>query len=133
MLEAAAQLIKDGKAMRVDVAPVMKIAASQPSRLCQAVPAIAGLLLVAIAAIPFGTYLGGVIPGLNPLFLSLGVVWISTLLLLRDLRLGSGFQNTSTILKVLLILLIIIAGFSVKGIQAIAFLPVPADRALIAS
>lgn len=88
---------------------------------------------VAIAAIPFGTYLGGVIPGLNPLFLSLGVVWISTLLLLRDLRLGSGFQNTSTILKVLLILLIIIAGFSVKGIQAIAFLPVPADRALIAS
>jgi len=88
---------------------------------------------VAIAAIPFGTYLGGVIPGFNPLFLSLGVVWISTLILLRDLRLGSGFQNTSTILKVLLILLIIIAGFSVKGIQAIGFLPVPADRTLIAS
>ena len=34
---------------------------------------------VAIAAIPFGTYLAGVFPGLNPLLLSLGVVWVATL------------------------------------------------------
>jgi len=88
---------------------------------------------VAIAAIPFGTYLAGVIPGLNPLFLSLAVVWVSTLILLRDLRLGSGFQNGSTILKVLLILVIIIAGFVVKGTQSISFLPASTDRALIVS
>jgi APA family basic amino acid/polyamine antiporter len=88
---------------------------------------------VAIAAIPFGTYLAGVFPGLNPLFLSLTVVWITTLMLLWDLRLGSGFQNISTILKVALILLTIAAGFSVKGTQSISFLPVPADRALIVS
>ena len=88
---------------------------------------------VAIAAIPFGTYLAGVFPGLNPLFLSLAVVWITTLVLLWDLRLGSGFQNTSTILKVALILLIIAAGFYVKGTQPISFLPVSADRALIVS
>ena len=88
---------------------------------------------VAIAAIPFGTYLAGVFPGLNPLFLSLAVVWITTLVLLWDLRLGSGFQNISTILKVALILLTIAAGFSVKGTQSISFLPVPADRALIVS
>ncbi len=88
---------------------------------------------VAIAAIPFGTYLAGVVPGLNPLFLSLAVVLISTLVLLWDLRLGSGFQNTSTLLKVGLILVIIAAGFCVKGTQPISFLPLPADRALIVS
>jgi basic amino acid/polyamine antiporter, APA family len=88
---------------------------------------------VAIAAIPFGTYLAGVIPGVSPLFLSLAVVWISTLVLLRDLRLGSGFQNSSTILKVLLILLIVVAGFWVKGTQTISFLPSATDRALIVS
>ena len=88
---------------------------------------------VAIAAIPFGTYLAGVVPGLNPLFLSLAVVWVTTLVLLWDLRLGSGFQNTSTLLKVALILLIIAAGFYVEGSQPISFLPVRADRALIVS
>jgi basic amino acid/polyamine antiporter, APA family len=88
---------------------------------------------VAIAAIPFGTYLAGVFPGLNPLALSLAVVWITTLVLLRDLRLGSGFQNISTILKVVLILLIIGAGFYVKGTQPISFLPVSSDRALVVS
>jgi basic amino acid/polyamine antiporter, APA family len=88
---------------------------------------------VAIAAIPFGTYLAGVVPGLNPLFLSLGVVWVTTLVLLWDLRLGSGFQNASTLLKVALILVIIAAGFYVQGTQPISFLPVRADRALIVS
>ena len=88
---------------------------------------------VAIAAIPFGTYLAGVVPGLNPLLLSLGVVWITTLFLLWDLRLGSGFQNTSTLLKVALILVIIAAGFFVQGTQPVSFLPVRADGALIVS
>jgi basic amino acid/polyamine antiporter, APA family len=88
---------------------------------------------VAIAAIPFGTYLAGVVPGLNPLFLSLAVVWITTLVLLWDLRLGSGFQNASTLLKVALILVIIAAGFYVAGTQPVSFLPVRADRALIVS
>jgi basic amino acid/polyamine antiporter, APA family len=88
---------------------------------------------VAIAAVPFGTYLAGVFPGLNPLALSLAVVWITTLVLLWDLRLGSGFQNISTILKVALILLIIATGFYVKGAQPISFLPVKADRALVVS
>ena len=88
---------------------------------------------VAIAAIPFGAYLASVAPGLNPLFLSLAVVWITTAVLLWDLQLGSGFQNASTLLKVSLILIIIAAGFYVKGTQPISFLPVRADRALIVS
>ena len=88
---------------------------------------------VAIAAIPFGTYLAGVVPGLNPLLLSLAVVWVTTLFLLWDLRLGSGFQNASTLLKVALILVIIAAGFYVKGTQPISFIPVRADRTLLVS
>ena len=88
---------------------------------------------VAIAAIPFGTYVAGVVPGLNSLFLSFVVICITTLALLWDLRLGSGFQNASTLLKVGLILVILAAGFYVKGTQSVSFLPVNADRALIVS
>ena len=88
---------------------------------------------VAIAAIPFGTYLAGAVPGLNPLFLSLGLVCVTTLVLLSDFRLGSGFQNASTFLKVALILVIIAAGFYVKGTQPISLFPVRADGALIVS
>lgn len=88
---------------------------------------------VAIAAKPFGTYLADVIPGTNPLLLSLAVVWITTLVLLRNLQLGSVFQNTSTILKVALIVVIIGAGFYATGTQPISFLPVKGDGALVLS
>jgi APA family basic amino acid/polyamine antiporter len=88
---------------------------------------------VAIAAIAFGTYLAEVVPGLNPLFLSLAVVTICTIVLLRDLQLGSAFQNGSTILKIALIVVIILAGFWVKSTQPVSFLPTKADGALILS
>jgi len=88
---------------------------------------------VAIAAEPFGTYLADILPGTNPTFLSLAVVWISTAFLLRDLKLGSAFQNASTILKVTLIVVIIAAGFYAKGTQSISFLPSKGDGALILS
>ncbi len=88
---------------------------------------------VAIAAIPFGTYLAGVFPGLNPLLLSLGLVWLTTLVLLRDVRLGGHFQNGSTLLKIALLLVIIGAGFYVRRTQPIVFTPVPADRSLLVS
>ncbi len=58
---------------------------------------------------------------------------ICTVVLLRDLPLGSAFQNGSTILKVVLILVIIGAGFWVKGTQPISFLPTKGDGALILS
>jgi APA family basic amino acid/polyamine antiporter len=88
---------------------------------------------VAIAAVPFGRYLGGVLPGLNPLLLSLGVVWLTTLILLWDFQLGSGFQNASTLLKIASIVVIIAAGFLVAKTQPISFWPVHTDRALIVS
>ncbi len=88
---------------------------------------------VAIAAKPFGTYLADIFPGTNALLLSLAVVWITTFVLLQDLQLGSFFQNVSTILKVVLILVIIAGGFLVKGTQPVSFLPVKGDGALILS
>src|SRR5580704_11689792 len=53
---------------------------------------------VAIAAMPFGTYLANIWPGANPLVLSVLIVWLSTLFLLRDVKVGSAFQDASTIL-----------------------------------
>ncbi len=88
---------------------------------------------VAIAAMPFGTYLAAIIPGTNALLLSLAVVWITTLVLLADLRLGSAFQIVSTVLKVLLIIVIIAAGFLAIGTQPVSFLPVRGDGALLVS
>jgi APA family basic amino acid/polyamine antiporter len=88
---------------------------------------------VAIAAMPFGTYLANVWPASNALVLSLLVVWISTLILLRDVQLGSAYQDASTILKIALILVIVIAGFCVKATQPISFLPAKGDGGLIAS
>lgn len=88
---------------------------------------------VAIAAIPFGTYIADIWPGANPRVLALGLVWISTLVLLRDVKLGSAFQDASTLLKIALILVIIGAGFFVKQSQPISFLPTAGDNALITS
>lgn len=88
---------------------------------------------VAIAAIAFGTYFAEVVPGLNPLVLSLAVVTICTVVLLRDLQVGSAFQNGSTILKIALIVVIIVAGFCVKSTQPVSFLPTKTDGALILS
>jgi APA family basic amino acid/polyamine antiporter len=88
---------------------------------------------VAIAAMAFGTYFSEVAPWANPLILSLAVVTICTLVLLRDLRLGSAFQDGSTILKVALVLVIIGAGLWAKAVQPISFLPTKTDGALILS
>ena len=88
---------------------------------------------VAIAAMPFGAYLAEIFPGTNPAVWGLGVVWICTLVLLFDLRLGSVFQTGSTLLKVALILAIIAAGFYVGAAQQVSFLPAKGDGALIVS
>ena len=88
---------------------------------------------MAIAAIAFGTYFADLVPGLNPIVLSLAIVTICTVVLLRDLQLGSAFQNGSTILKIALIAIIIAAGFWVKSSQPISFLPAKNDGALILS
>jgi APA family basic amino acid/polyamine antiporter len=88
---------------------------------------------VAIAAMPFGTYLAELVPGTTPLIWGLAVVWLTTLVLLLDFRLGSAFQIGSTLLKVALIGIIIAAGFYVAHTQPITFLPTRGDGGLITS
>src|SRR5438034_5871437 len=88
---------------------------------------------VAIAAMPFGTYLAEIFPAINPLVAAMAAVWIVTVVLLCDLRLGSAFQIGSTVLKVALIVLLIGAGFCINKTQPISFWPMKGDGGLIAS
>jgi APA family basic amino acid/polyamine antiporter len=88
---------------------------------------------VAIAAMAFSAYFSEVVPGGNHLVLSFAIVTICTAVLLRDLKLGSAFQNGSTLLKIVLVLVIIGAGFWVRKSQPISFLPAKGDGALILS
>jgi len=83
---------------------------------------------IALAAIAFGAYFNGVVPGLaSPLMLGLGVVWLISLVHLTGLRHSSQFQNISTVLKVLLIVAFIVAGFVYGTPQPISFAPSSVD------
>ena len=100
---------------------------------------------VALAAMAFGKYLTGVIPGMPgvvfsstytwpaEIYVALLIVLIVTLFLLRDVQVGSAFQNASTLLKVALILVVIGAGALVTHAQPVSFLPAAGDGQLIAS
>jgi len=88
---------------------------------------------IALAAMAFGTYLHGVFNAGSPMFFSIAAVWIVALFHLTSLRVGSLFQNLWTIVKVLLILALIVAGFLVDPKQAVTFLPQPGDTTSIFS
>lgn len=88
---------------------------------------------VALAAMAFGEYFAGVVPGSPPLLVGLAVAWGVTLVHLSGLRPGTVFQNVSTAIKVLLIAAFIGAGFSVADPQPISFLPQPGDLGHILS
>src|SRR5207247_8542536 len=70
-------------------------------------------LPVALAAMAFGKYLNGVLGFGSPVFLSFAVVWLVALFHLKNLRVGSAFQNLSTLVKLVLIVALIVAGFFV--------------------
>jgi APA family basic amino acid/polyamine antiporter len=67
----------------------------------------------------------------SPIFFSFAVVWLVALFHLKNLRLGSVFQNLSTLIKLLLIAALIVAGFFVHPKQQIDFFPAPGDTTLI--
>src|SRR6478735_693983 len=64
----------------------------------------------ALAAMAFGKYVNGVLGFGSPVFLSFAVVWLVGLFHLRNLQVGSTFQNLSTLIKLLLIGALIVAG-----------------------
>ena len=88
---------------------------------------------VALAAMAFGNYLTGVLPGVSPLLASLAVVWLATPFLLVNVTLGSRFQNATTVMKVVLIVGVIVAGCFVGHAQPVSFLPQSGDGGLVVS
>jgi APA family basic amino acid/polyamine antiporter len=82
---------------------------------------------IALAAMAFGRYLHGVLDFGSPVILSFAVVWLVALFHLKNLRVGSAFQNLSTLIKLLLVGALIAAGFFVQPKQPIDFFPAPGD------
>src|SRR5712671_6567706 len=82
---------------------------------------------VALAAMAFGEYGKAVAPDVPPLALAVGVVWLVSLVQLGGLRHSSTFQLIATILKVVLIVAFLIAGFVVGTPQPISFTPAVVD------
>jgi APA family basic amino acid/polyamine antiporter len=67
----------------------------------------------------------------SPVFFSFAAVWLVALFHLKNLQVGSTFHNLSTLVKLLLIAAIIVAGFFVYPKQAIDFFPSPGDTTSI--
>src|SRR6266404_3674610 len=86
---------------------------------------------VALAAMAFGRYFHGVFNFGSPVALSFVLVWIVTLFHFGNLRRGSTFQNVWTIVKLILIAALIVAGFLVQPKQPLNFLPAPGDATSI--
>lgn len=82
---------------------------------------------IALAAMAFGKYFEGVFGFGSPLMLSFAVVWLVALVHLGNLKVGSVFQNSWTLVKLLLIAVLVCAGLLVDPKQAISFLPTAAD------
>src|SRR5438552_10124010 len=88
---------------------------------------------IALAAMAFGKYFAGVFDLGSPVVLSFVVVWVVTIFHLWNLQVGSAFQNLSTLVKLLLIGVLIAAGFFVQAKQPTSFLPVSGDPSSIFS
>jgi len=88
---------------------------------------------VAIAAMAFGDYLRGILPGTPPMLVGLILVWACSLVLSTGMQQSSAFQNIMTGLKILLIVVLVAAGFAVGGGTNISFAPTSADLGYITS
>ncbi|NJO33565.1 MAG: amino acid permease [Rhodospirillales bacterium] len=87
----------------------------------------------ALAAMAFGGYFAGVVPGVPPLALALGLIWSIAFVHLRGVQRASTFQNVSTFIKVALIVAFIIAAFALGSPSSISFAPSVSDIGHIAS
>jgi APA family basic amino acid/polyamine antiporter len=88
---------------------------------------------IALAAMAFGHYLIALVPIGSPLLLSLAIVWVITIIHLTGIHTGAAFQNISTIVKLVLILAFIVAGFLVSEKQPLQLVPSGSDLTSIIS
>jgi Amino acid transporters len=84
---------------------------------------------IALAAMAFGNYLIALMPLGSPLLLSLGIVWLITIIHLAGIQTGAAFQNISTVVKLLLIFALIVAGFLLPEKQPLHLAPTSNDLA----
>jgi APA family basic amino acid/polyamine antiporter len=82
---------------------------------------------IALTGIAFGNYFHSIFDLGSPVALSFVAVWFVALFHLGNLRIGSVFQNLWTLVKVILIVALIAAGFFVGLKQPISFLPERGD------
>lgn len=82
---------------------------------------------IALAAMAFGKYFAGVVPGAPPLVLGLVLVWAVTAVHLFGLRQGSMFQNVSTFIKLGLIVVLVVCGLAFGTPQPVSFFPTATD------
>ncbi|MCU0517714.1 MAG: amino acid permease [Oscillatoria sp. Prado101] len=88
---------------------------------------------IAAAAMALGKYFSQVFPVFPPTAIAVAVAIGVSLIHTRDVKLGSYFQISFTLLKVLLILTLIVCGFLLGQPQDINFLPANNDLNLILS
>jgi APA family basic amino acid/polyamine antiporter len=88
---------------------------------------------VALAAMAFGEYGKSVLPDAPPLALAVGVVWLVSLVQLGGVKHSSTFQLIATILKVVLIVAFLLAGFVIATPQPVTFTPSVSDLGYITS
>jgi APA family basic amino acid/polyamine antiporter len=88
---------------------------------------------VALAAMAFGVYFKSITPDAPPLALGLGIIWLVSLIQLLDIRHSSVFQTVATVLKIVLIVAFVIAGFAFGTAQPISFTPSLADVGYLTS
>ena len=82
---------------------------------------------VALAAMAFGEYFQGVVPGAPPLLLGLAATWVIAFVHVSGIKPGTAFHNASTALKLALIVVLIIAGLAFGEPQPISFAPTLKD------
>ncbi len=78
----------------------------------------------ALASIAFANYFQVFAPDVSPKLVASVVLLLISLVHSVDMRFGTRFQDLSTLLKVLLILFLIIAGFAMDAPQSISVAPV---------
>ncbi len=88
---------------------------------------------VALAAMAFGEYARSVVSSISPIAFAVGIVWLVSLVQLSGVKHSSTFQLISTILKVVLIVAFLIAGFVIGTPQPVSFLPASGDFAQLTS
>ena len=86
---------------------------------------------VALAAMAFGQYFAGVVPGAPVMAIGLGATVLISLVHLSGIHRGSLLQNISTFMKLGLIAALIVAGFVWGEPQPISFAPTAADAHLM--